>query len=63
MAEVGQWLESIGLQQYVEVFKDNDMDGEILSLSSRDDLEKLVLSLGHRIKILKARDLMLGSCA
>ncbi len=63
MDEVGLWLESIGLQQYVEVFKDNDMDGEILSLSSRDDLEKLVPSLGHRIKILKARDLMLGSSA
>ncbi len=46
------WLESIGFAQYPGKFKDSQIDCGVL----RYDVEDLVPVLGHRLKIIKARD-------
>ena len=55
MNDVGKWLESLGLGQYVDAFADND-----IALSHLSDLDHEVLqaigvkSAGHRMTLLKA---------
>ena len=49
-----QWLESLGLDRYADVFAENDVDREVLPDLSEEDLAKLGVSLGHRKKLLKA---------
>ena len=55
-------MESIGFAQYVDAFKENDMDGEALLITPRDDFKYVIPSLGNRSKILKARDGLFGDC-
>lgn len=53
--EITQWLRSLRLEQYVDVFLKNDIDGEILPELTADDLIGLgVTSIGHRRKLLAA---------
>jgi class 3 adenylate cyclase/tetratricopeptide (TPR) repeat protein len=53
--DVASWLRSLGLEQYVEAFRDNDIDAETLPQLSAEDLKDLgVASVGHRKKILQA---------
>ena len=53
--DVGGWLRGIGLGQYVELFRDNDIDGDVLRQLTGDDLKELgVTSFGHRKKLLDA---------
>src|SRR4051812_1673518 len=52
MIELQQWLESIGLGQYAELFAKNDIDRNVLADLDDRDLEKLGLSLGHRKRLL-----------
>ena len=55
MQSISEWLHPLDLDQYVQVFSDNDVDLELLPSLSEQDLEKLgVTSLGHRKKLLKA---------
>ena len=52
---IDQWLLAIGLPQYGEVFRANDIDPALLERLSADDLRDIgVASLGHRIRILDA---------
>ncbi len=51
---VGEWLLQLGLGKYAEAFAENDVEFEVLSELSDDDLTQLGLSLGHRRKFLKA---------
>src|SRR5262249_15592448 len=45
----------IGLAQYAEIFRANDIDGELLGRLTNDDLKDIgVASLGHRKKLLEA---------
>ena len=47
--DVGAWLRGLGLGQYEQAFRDNDVDAEVLPELAEADLEKLgVASLGHR---------------
>ena len=39
--EVIQWLQSIKLSKYTEIFKDNDVDGCILAYSTHETLEEM----------------------
>lgn len=52
--DIGEWLEQLGLDKYVEVFAENEID--IIDLASLDDadLEKLGLPMGPRKRILNA---------
>ena len=43
--DVGAWLRSLGLAQYEGVFRNNEIEAEILPELSEADLEKLGLPL------------------
>src|ERR1051326_3961250 len=53
--DVAQWLRELGLEQYVQAFVDNDIDGSILPELTAEDLIGLgVASIGHRRRLLSA---------
>jgi class 3 adenylate cyclase len=53
--DIDGWLRGIGLDQYAEMFRANDIDIELLSRLTNDDLKDLgVVSFGHRKKLLEA---------
>ena len=53
--EVAEWLRGLGLQRYEPVFRDNDIDGEVLRRLTVEDLRELgVASVGHRRRLLDA---------
>jgi class 3 adenylate cyclase/tetratricopeptide (TPR) repeat protein len=53
-ANVESWLESLGLCEYADVFAENDIDVDILPYLTEEHLEKLGISMGNRLRILKA---------
>jgi SAM domain (Sterile alpha motif) len=52
--DVGDWLRSLGLTQYEDLFRENDIDTEVLVELTESDLTGLGVSLGHRKRLLKA---------
>ena len=53
--DIDAWLHEIGLAQYAETFRANDIDGELLGRLTGDDLKEIgVASFGHRKKLLEA---------
>jgi class 3 adenylate cyclase/predicted ATPase len=53
--DIDGWLRGIGLAQYTEIFRANDIDGELLGRLTNDDLKDIgVASFGHRKKLLEA---------
>ena len=53
--DIDSWLRGIGLVQYAETFRANDIDGELLGQLTSDDLKEIgVASFGHRKKLLEA---------
>jgi class 3 adenylate cyclase len=53
--EVGTWLRGLGLGQYEQAFRDNDINEGLLRTLAPDDLRELgVASLGHRKRLLAA---------
>lgn len=53
--EVGIWLESVQLGEYIEVFANNDIRGkELLNLTRRDLKEIGMAKVGHIKRILMA---------
>jgi class 3 adenylate cyclase/predicted ATPase len=53
--DIDGWLRGIGLAQYVEMFRANDIDIELLGRLTNDDLKDIgVASFGHRKKLLEA---------
>ena len=53
--DIDGWLRGIGLAQYAELFRANDIDGELLGRLTNDDLKDIgVASFGHRKKLLEA---------
>ena len=53
--DIDGWLSGIGLAQYAEMFRANDIDGEMLGRLTNDDLKDIgVASFGHRKKLLEA---------
>ena len=38
--DVGSWLRGLGLEQYEQAFRDNDIDGEVLPRLTAEDLER-----------------------
>ena len=51
---ITQWLKQLGLGQFADVFAEQQIDREILSELTDEDLEKLGIPLGPRKKLLKA---------
>ena len=53
--DIDSWLRGIGLTQYAEIFRANDVDIELLGQLTNDDLKDIgVVSFGHRKKLLEA---------
>ena len=52
--KVTQWLHGLGLDQLTELFVEQQIDYEVLADLTEEDLEKLVIPLGPRKKLLKA---------
>ncbi len=57
-ADIREWLEVLGLDQYAEAFAENDIDFRALPHIDQDDLKELGVSLGHRKVILAAIEAM-----
>ena len=52
--DIDSWLRGIGLAQYAEIFRANDIDIELLGRLTNDDLKDIgVVSFGHRKKLLE----------
>jgi hypothetical protein len=61
--DIAAWLRGLGLEQYAQLFRDNDIDGEILGGMNAEDLKELgISSFGHRRRLLNAIT-ALGLCA
>jgi hypothetical protein len=52
--DVESWLRSLGLEQYDALFRESDIDAEVLGDLTDADLEKLGVTLGHRKRVLRA---------
>jgi hypothetical protein len=52
--DIGSWLRGLGLGQYEAVFRENEIEADVLSDLTELDLEKLGLPLGPRKRLLKA---------
>jgi class 3 adenylate cyclase len=52
--DVGRWLHSLGLGRYEGLFRESEIDAEVLPELTEIDLEKLGVPLGHRKRLLKA---------
>ena len=53
--DIDGWLRRVGLAQYAEMFRANDIDGELLRRLTNEDLKDIgVASFGHRKKLLEA---------
>ena len=53
--DVAVWLRGLGLEQYAPAFRDNDIDGQILSRLTAEDLRELgIKSIGHRRRLIDA---------
>ena len=61
--DVAVWLRGLGLQQYEALFRENDIDAEVLRDLTDGDLEKIGVSLGHRKRLLKAIAALAGPAA
>ena len=53
--DVAQWLRNLNLGEYEALFRDNHIDGSVLSALTNEDLKDLgIASVGHRHKLLEA---------
>src|SRR5262249_21317507 len=53
--DIAAWLDGLGLGQYEQAFRDNDIDAEVLPQLTLEDLTAVgILSVGHRRKLLDA---------
>ena len=53
--DIAAWLRGLGLEQYAQLFRDNDIDDEILCGMTAEDLKELgISSFGHRRRLLNA---------
>ena len=52
--DIEGWLRGIGLAEYAEMFRANDINIELLGQLTNDDLKDIGGALGHRKKLLEA---------
>ena len=52
--DIGAWLRNLGFGRYEFVFRENEIDVEVLPDLTDADLEKLGVVMGHRKRLLKA---------
>lgn len=52
--DIGEWLRTLGLGQYESAFRENAIDVDVLRDLTDQHLKDLGVSLGHRLKMLRA---------
>ena len=52
--DLANWLRSLGLERFEAAFRDNDIDESVLRDLTDDHLREMGLTLGARVKLLKA---------
>ena len=52
--DLGDWLRSLGLEQYEAAFRENAIDDTILHDLTENHLREIGIPLGARLKLLKA---------
>jgi class 3 adenylate cyclase len=53
--DVAAWLQGLGLERYEPLFRDHEIDWEVLPKLTSEDLREIgVLAIGHRRKLLDA---------
>jgi SAM domain (Sterile alpha motif) len=58
MQQIADWLKKLDMSEYAERFAENDIDMAVLPDLTDQHLKDLGVSLGHRLKLLRAiRDL------
>jgi class 3 adenylate cyclase/predicted ATPase len=63
MQEIADWLEQLGMAEYVELFTENRIDFSVLCHLTDQDLKDIGIPLGHRRKILAAIGGLAGASA
>jgi len=52
--DVAAWLQSLGLERYEPLFRNHEIDWEVLPKLTSDDLREIgVAAVGHRRKLLE----------
>ena len=54
MESIAEWLASLGLSEYAQLFAENGIDRSVLRDLTDQDLKDLGVLLGHRRKMLRA---------
>jgi class 3 adenylate cyclase len=52
--DVGDWLQGLGLGQYLALFREHEIDADVLPDLTDADLEKFGVPFGHRKRLIKA---------
>jgi class 3 adenylate cyclase/tetratricopeptide (TPR) repeat protein len=52
--DIGAWLDELGLGVYTDVFRENDIELDVLADFNVDELRSLGVSIGHAKRILRA---------
>ena len=52
--DVGTWLGSLGLDQYEDLFREHEIEADILPELTDQHLRDIGVPLGHRLRILRA---------
>jgi hypothetical protein len=54
MQQIADWLEKLGMSEYVQCFADNKIDISVLRHLTDQDLKDIGIPFGHRRKMLAA---------
>ena len=52
--DVGTWLSGLGLSQYEAIFRESEIDADVLTELTDQHLKDLGVALGHRLRMLRA---------
>ena len=52
--DVGTWLNSLGLDQYTDLFREQAIEADVLAELTEQHLIELGIPLGHRLRLLRA---------
>src|SRR5215467_12984334 len=52
--DVGTWLGSLGLDQYEDLFREHEIEADVLPELTDQHLKDIGVPLGHRLRILRA---------